>query len=295
VVNPYFGAQAVKLTRFADIHEFYPKVEGYLLAQEAEHNLLLGLSSNLMHGNDYAEPPYLAMVEDGGEIVAVTLRTPPYNQILSQIKNTDAIRLIAEDVCSSSPNMPGVNGAKAHSRAFAECWHEMTGQPYHLKMSMRCFKLEVVRHPRGVPGEMRAAVPAERDLMVEWAAAFNAEALGITDRADAESAMDRFYTRSDGRGLRVWYDGGEPVSVAAFMGPTPHGIRVGYVYTPPEKRGHGYASACVAALSQEQLDSGRKFCFLYTDLSNPTSNHIYQTIGYEPVSDVDQYRFGDKA
>ena len=69
------------------------------------------------------------------------------------------------------------------------------------------------------------------------------------------------------------------------------GIRIGPVYTPPALRGRGYASACVARLSQDKLDEGRTFCFLYTDLSNPTSNHIYQEIGYEPVCDVADYRF----
>ena len=53
----------------------------------------------------------------------------------------------------------------------------------------------------------------------------------------------------------------------------------------PEFRGRGYASNCVAALTQKMLDQGRKFCFLYTDLSNPTSNKIYQQIGYRPVCD----------
>ena len=63
------------------------------------------------------------------------------------------------------------------------------------------------------------------------------------------------------------------------------------MYTPPELRGRGYASACVAALSARELDEGRRFCFLYTDLSNPVSNAIYQRIGYTPVSDVVDYRF----
>ena len=64
------------------------------------------------------------------------------------------------------------------------------------------------------------------------------------------------------------------------------------MYTPPPARGRGYASALVAEASQLQLDAGRRFCFLFTDLANPTSNHIYQAIGYEPVRDVDEYRFG---
>lgn len=73
--------------------------------------------------------------------------------------------------------------------------------------------------------------------------------------------------------------------------PTPTGTRVGPVYTPPPDRGRGFASALTAAASQDQLDAGRECCFLFTDLANPTSNTIYQAIGYEPVADVAHYRF----
>lgn len=82
-----------------------------------------------------------------------------------------------------------------------------------------------------------------------------------------------------------------PVAMAGVSGRTPSGARVGAVYTPPDRRRRGYASALVATLSQAQLDAGARFCFLFTDLANPTSNKIYQDIGYEPVCDVDEYRF----
>ena len=72
--------------------------------------------------------------------------------------------------------------------------------------------------------------------------------------------------------------------------PTQHGIGVGGVYTPPELRRRGYASSCVAALSQRLLDAGFEYCTLYTDLSNPTSNDIYQQIGYRPVGDVQEIK-----
>jgi hypothetical protein len=68
-------------------------------------------------------------------------------------------------------------------------------------------------------------------------------------------------------------------------------IRIGPVYTPPGLRRRGYASACVAAVSQAQLDAGRRFCFLFADIANRTSVHVYETIGYAPVSDVAVYRF----
>ena len=88
-----------------------------------------------------------------------------------------------------------------------------------------------------------------------------------------------------------WEDGGAAVSMAGFGGRTPNGVRIGPVYTPPELRGRGYASALTAALTQRLLDGGLRFCFLFTDLANPTSNSIYQRIGYEPVSDFDFWSF----
>jgi len=75
------------------------------------------------------------------------------------------------------------------------------------------------------------------------------------------------------------------VSMASFGGVTPNGVRIGPVYTPPELRGRGYASALVAGTSQQLLDGGKRFCFLFTDLANPTSNGVYQRLGYRPVED----------
>jgi predicted GNAT family acetyltransferase len=79
--------------------------------------------------------------------------------------------------------------------------------------------------------------------------------------------------------------------MVGFGGETPSGIRISWVYTPPSRRRQGYASALVAAMSQKLLDEGRKFCFLYTDLANPTSNSIYQRLGYQPVGDSMYYAF----
>jgi len=89
----------------------------------------------------------------------------------------------------------------------------------------------------------------------------------------------------DEKRIFVWEDASEIRSMACIAGPTPNGMRINRVYTPSEFRGRGYASNVVAAVSQHLLNSGRKFCFLFTDLANPTSNKIYQQIGYEPVSD----------
>jgi predicted GNAT family acetyltransferase len=79
--------------------------------------------------------------------------------------------------------------------------------------------------------------------------------------------------------------------MAAWAGPTPNGVRINMVYTPPQLRGRGYASNAVAGLTRHLLVSGRKFVFLYTDLDNPTSNKIYRQLGYEPVVEISEVDF----
>jgi predicted GNAT family acetyltransferase len=96
---------------------------------------------------------------------------------------------------------------------------------------------------------------------------------------------------SDRRGWIWEIEGSEPVAMAAHAGPTPNGIRVNFVYTPEPNRGKGFASNLVAHISQHQLDAGKRFVFLHTDQFNPTSNRIYQRIGYRPVADSERWEF----
>ncbi len=286
----------MQVTRFSDINAFCQRAEPFLVRHEAEHNLPLGICATLRRQPDHcAIPPYLALVEEGGEVAAVVLRTPPYNLVLSQVEPAEAtaaaLALIAEDAHAVYGGaLPGVIGPAALSRAFAEHWQALTGQPVRPGMRERAYQLDAVIPVTSVPGTFRRATAADRDVLVRWIAAFFDEALPV-ERADAGEWVDRALA-SPSRGLYLWEDGGEPVSLAGQGAETPNGARVGPVYTPPERRGRGYASACTAALSQLLLDGGRRFCFLFTDLNNPTSNHIYQTIGYRPVCDVDEYRFG---
>jgi hypothetical protein len=284
------------LRRFESAAEFVQRVEPFLMVKEAEHNLMLGLCTMLLKMNIFQQPPYLALVERGGEVVAVALRTPPHNLVLSQTAALEALKLIADDVKAIYPELPGVVGPKAIVRSFAATWQDVTSQHAHLRRAERLFKLEGVNPVSGVSGEYRLATEADHDLLVDWFMAFSAEALDGMTRKDAEREVNQRYAADPAlRGTRLWYDGGQPVSFAGYGGPTPHSMRIGPVYTPPEQRGRGYASACVAALSQELLDRGKRFCTLFTDLSNPTSNHIYQMIGYQPVMDVDEYHFESKS
>jgi len=280
------------LTRYHDIETFYARAEPFLLEREAEHNLILGITTGLTTGDAamYEDPPYLAAVAEGDAVVAIAIRTPPHNLILS-VAPPGAVERIALDAHELYPSLPGVLGPRDAAHAFAEAWQRIAGQPRQLGLAQRIYQLAEVTPVARVPGALRRATEADRQLLIEWFIGFTADAFGSADADRAERAVDATLT-STARGLYLW-ELDEPMSMAGYSGPTPNGIRVGYVYTPPQLRGRGYASACVAALSQFLRDAGCRHCFLFTDLSNPTSNRIYQRIGYRPVADVDEYRFLD--
>jgi len=221
-------------------------------------------------------------------VVAAALQTPPHRLVLSEVDDRAAIGLIARDTLER--DLPGVQGAVDVVREFVAERRSHGGPAARPEGSERIYRLTEVIPQRTVTGAMRPAASSDRDLIADWVFDFMREALGEDDRQGAEVSADRWLA-GRGRTLRLWDDGGEAVSLCGIGGPTPHGIRVGPVYTPPDRRARGYASALVAAVSQAQLDAGRRFVFLFTDLANPTSNRIYQAIGYEPVRDVDVYVF----
>ena len=148
-------------------------------------------------------------------------------------------------------------------------------------MPQRIYRLDAVTPPEATTGAMRTARSDEVELAVAWGRGF-AEDAG-TAFATSRETVEAWVSRGE---LFVWEVEGEPRSIAVAQGRTPRGVRIGYVYTPPEHRRRGYATALVARLSQRVLDEGRAFCVLYTDRTNPTSNAIYRRVGYEPVQDV---------
>ncbi len=156
-------------------------------------------------------------------------------------------------------------------------------------MAQRIYKLEEVNPPAGVPGTFLPAEEQHADLVTTWMQAFERESFGTEPRD-----FDQLH-KNVGRRIRagdwfLWQDGGEVVSMCLRTRPTRTGCSISGVYTPPELRRKGYATACVAALSQKLLDDGFSFTSLFTDLSNPTSNSIYIKIGYQPLADFDKYR-----
>ena len=285
------------INQFSEPKVFQEKISSFLVRHEAENNLTLGILNGLIAGEYSDHKPYMGFVEEGGEPLIAAICTPPHPAIISYQDPSPeqrAVELQLEDLMDFlGEDFKGISGDKVLLEGMKKAWETLSGKTAQLKMSMRIYKLEIVEPPPDVPGHARPAKKEDRESMLDFYAGFIQDAVGDDPDPDRISKQVEAYLTADPaiRGLWFWETDRELVSMAGYAGPTPNGIRIGAVYTPPEQRKNGYASAVTAAVSQYLLDRGYQFCFLFTDLQNPTSNHIYQQIGYSPVCDVNRFDF----
>jgi len=231
----------------------------------------------------------LAHAQHGAVTVGVAVRTPGRRLLLSAMP-VSAAATLPENLAPAGLVLPGVAGPVACTDAFAAVWANDTGCGVRLSMAQRVHRLDRVVPPRGVPGRLRDSRAGELALILQRARAMGEE-IGA-DHTEHDPELPAVLTRriAEGR-LPVWEVDDEIVSMAGPSLPTAGVVRVGLVYTPPEHRRHGYAAACVAAVSQRALDGGAIACSLLTDQANPTSNGVYRRIGYYPVADVQELTF----
>ena len=268
---------------------------GDLLKQdEARYGLIYGIGKlTAVNPHHYGEgDPWFCSVSDSDGISALAWRTPPYPVGLAWHTGDpeEAVSLLIEAVRNRWGEIAGVIGHRELTDPFAERWCKTCGTSIQSTMAQRIYRLDSVNEVPSVSGRMRLATLADKDLVSEWTRAFGVEAGGPT----GVNTPERDITPAIEKGIiYLWEDGRKPVSLAIKVRPTDHGMTVGLVYTPPEFRRRGYATACVASVCREILKSGYDFCTLYTDLSNPTSNSIYMKIGFKPVCDSVQYNFSN--
>jgi predicted GNAT family acetyltransferase len=277
----------VEVTTGADA--FLARAGGLLLEDEARHNLALGIASfTLDHPDVYTELRGW-VVRDAGDVAGAALRTPPYNLVLARPRSGGALEALATAI---EDELPGVVGAVPEVDGFAAAWSARHPVTPETRFDQRIYAMEELVAPAEVEGVARLAGPEDRTLVLDWMTAFTHEALrGGDDPERIERSVDARLGPGGVGGICLWEAGGEPVSLAGFGGPTPNGLRIGPVYTPPDRRGRGYGSAVTAAASSIALERGKRFCFLYTDLANPTSNAIYMRLGYRPVCDSREIAF----
>ena len=277
-------------TRYENASDFLLATQATLEENEPVNGLMLGITSFLKRFPETIKAtPFFATVSDVGGIVFAAIMTPPHNIIVYSGRQdcSEAMELVIRDHLANYWNVPGVLGPSEIAGEFATIWTTVTGVKNQVGVRQRVYELRQVVHPGSSQGRLRVATEDDLPLVTKWTTAFRREALMDRNSRKAEEMAKSAIGHGE---LYLWEDG-KPVSMSARRRPTTHGVAVSFVYTPPEQRKKGYATACVAGLSQILLDSGYEFCSLFTDLANPTSNSVYQKIGYVPVCDFMEYVF----
>lgn len=214
----------------------------------------------------------------GRGAVAAFMHTPPHPLHVG-FATPDQARDLAAALHTEGESLAGVGGMRGPAAAFAEQWRQRTGSDLRTVMELGVYDLS--RRPKvpfEVPGHCRRATLDDLALADGWAADFHIEFGSPGPAPSMRQSVEA------GR-LGLWVDpSGSPVSMAYARGPNGGVTRVSGVWTPPDQRAHGYASAVVAAVSAERMGDGER-CMLYTDLANRTSNGIYQALGYRQVGD----------
>ncbi len=263
------------------------RIVDHLARREVVNNLAVGIASALADGSlrrDDAE--LLLAIDPAGRSAAALVMTPPYRLVVGDGDDPAALETLLEDLLRRGARPPGVVGPEPTAGRVASWLADRLGLEARRKMRQGIYGLERVREAARTPGEVRPATEADEGVVVPWLTAFFAEA--HVDVGTPEETFRGFLT-SEYRRLYVLEADGRPVSIAGLGARTPHGRRIGPVYTPPELRRRGYAESLVAAVSRSVLDAGNRYCFLYTDLDNPTSNAVYVRIGYEMAAEASEY------
>ena len=269
--------------------EFLARLQATLEENEVLNSLMLGLSLRLSKSPTNAGTIFRSVHDDLG-VIAVSMQTPGRAVIVYAHRSdiTDAFSRIVADYFQNHLNPIGVVGTKAAALRFAQLWQVVSGDEPRINQHQRIYQCAQVKEIDLAPGKLRKAFKKEIPMLIDWSMEFSRVVPENPTEGEVEQSLRQAIEEGS---LYVWSDGNQAVSMLKKNRPTKNTIAISYVYTPKELRSRGYATAAVHTLTSQLLQEGYRACTLFTDLSNPTSNRIYQNIGYEPVSDFDNYSF----
>ena len=266
-------------TRWHDsVDEFREIAEPLYRRDPIAHTIEL----TLLQAGPFPDDSLLLTVWDDGTPVGAALQTPPYPLTCNAIPMS-TVNAVVDELAAGHPELTAVRGERSSAAAFADAWHAITGQQARIGTEERLYRLGTLRDPAGVAGAPRNATGDDRALLVDWVQRFFEDAFGQVHNDGREEFVET--AAQVGHRFVLWDVGGEPASMAMLRVPAAGVSRIGPVYTPPDRRGHGYGSAVTAAACQLAYRSGTPDVVLFADLANPTSNAIYQRIGFEAVGD----------
>ncbi|MFD8572153.1 GNAT family N-acetyltransferase [Streptomyces sp. NPDC059639] len=272
-----------------DPAEFDRAAGAFLRSDRALHTVQLSLLAGLLAGESQfagVEPRFGVWRDGSGRVAGSFLQTPPRPPVVGALGPEAARDLVA---AFGGRGLPGVNGPVEGARAVAEAWLERCpGGTLGERRTHRLYRLGRLAPPAPAPaGRARVAGAADRARVAGWIKDFSDEGHGgLPGDFTEEQALAWTDSRLSYGGVTLWEAAdGTPLSMASATRPVAGCVRVTAVFTPKPLRGRGCAGAVTAEVSRVAEERGADEVVLFTDLANPTSNALYQRLGYRPVRD----------
>jgi len=284
--------------RFFDVNEFYDATYDLLMRHEAQNLIPLGNIIIGKKGEDksgWRDPAnwFMATVSDDAGVRLVAIMTPPHNIALyarENIVDERAVACLIDNFGDIAP--PGVMSTNDLALHFTRAYCAAKGLTHEIVKRQRIYELTQICPDIQPIGTIRRANEGDMYFVPFWIEAFYSAAdLYGKDTMNIPQDAQIYLDRIKHGQIYILEDDGRPVSIAGINREMETVCGIGSVFTPPYFRQKGYATSCVAQLSQIALDKGFTKCVLYTDLANPTSNSIYQKIGYEAICDSLMIKF----
>jgi predicted GNAT family acetyltransferase len=258
----------------------------------AFHNLILGQAvkvSQKPQSTNWAAH----LLSPASESVLLALQmSPSAPLILADIGKNDATTWaeLSQALLKSGRSFSEIRAPEQIATEWLDFWQNQQGGSSQLRMRQGVYHCKHVCASPSQPGDLRLATPADLPLLAQWLGGFYQDALFENPPPKAELNMAVQQKLSE-EALFIWENGTEPSAMTAIVRKPPGGSALSWVYTPPELRGQGWASACVAALTEQLLASGQTYTCLFTDLNNAQSNRLYQRLGYQQLGVFVSYRY----
>lgn len=252
--------------------------------------VLFTLELTTVHTTPWPAERILLSVGNGDGVDGAAVQTRDSVLLVNGLPPGTALTA-AEAIASVPAALSGVRGTPATATAFTQAWRAVTGVQARESSRDVLYRLGRLTGPNGVAGEWRLAGTGDAETVVRWLNEFFIEAFGEPSNVDASREMLTSIVDS-GDHIVLWTVDGAPVSMARVRAAVVGVSRIGPVYTPLGRRGHGYAAAVTAAAARFARDEGAGEVVLFADTANPVSNRVYRRIGFAPVAEDVRYTLG---
>lgn len=280
------------ITELSSVAEFLQRVEKLLYPHEAEYGLLLGLCEMKLNNKDKSDSFRYFVSEELGEVVGAALLTE--KSLIIPCLPANRILPFVDFFIKNEIIIPEVVGNSFSAECFTRLYAQKLNLDFQLAMDQKIYALEQVQWRQNRNYQLEIAKQQNQDQVLEFFSGFCSEALP-NEIHELEKMQKFIEAKIKNQEIYVLLNPEKEIVSMNFVGrPTKNGISISGVYTPKVYRGNGYASAVVALTSLKMLELGKKFCVLYTDTSNPTSNSIYQKIGYQEIAMSRHYLLKNK-